>query len=238
VLEIREALKLALAAKRDSNCMVVDVTTFTREALVVFLSMARGLCDGIAARLYYATPRDYGLWLSRGFGGVRNIMGFAGFQYATRPTLLVVLSGFESERTTNLIGEYEPSLVLLGLGEDKGPTHLGARNLLEQQLALARQDTETFGFPLYSASGCAMRLEEVVQKYHATHNIVLAPMSTKLSTVGTLLFAERHPAVQLVYCVPGEYNASGYSTGIGDIYVDELQPKHARSSADSCTTCD
>jgi hypothetical protein len=54
------------------------------------------------------------------------------------------------------------------------------------------------------------------------NNVVVAPMSTKPSTLGALLLAEEHPEVQITYCVPGEYNVRDYSSGAEALFVDGL----------------
>jgi hypothetical protein len=49
-------------------------------------------------------------------------------------------------------------------------------------------------------------------------------MSTKLSTLATMLYAERHPETAIVYGVPGEYNTKSYSVGTDEIFVETIPP--------------
>jgi hypothetical protein len=53
-------------------------------------------------------------------------------------------------------------------------------------------------------------------------NIVVAPQSTKLSTIGAWKASHPHFEIQMTYSVPGEYNYKSYSTGIQDIYIDKI----------------
>jgi hypothetical protein len=154
---------------------------------------------------------------------IRNIMGFAGTQLPALPTVLVILSGFEPERTTRVIEEHEPSKVLLGIGNPPTDKSFLERNVKEQQkLILARQDVERFDFPADSVVACASRLEEIIAKYVGAYNIIIAPMSTKVSTLAAMIVAEHHSDIQLTYCLPGEYNVDSYSKGVKMVLSEEL----------------
>ncbi len=207
-----------------SGSISLDCTAFTRESLLVFVSLLQTLWPGTNIRLFYASADDHGSWLSRGFRCIRNVSGLGGLPRANRQTTLVVLSGFEPFRTQKLIEEHEPVRVLLGVGDPATSKQFLDRNMVEQQLLLARQDVRDFRFPVggvYEALEC---LRKVVHDYAET-NLVFAPMSTKFSTIATYLLAEEFPDAQISYCVPGEYNIDGYSIGVGNFYQDLLKPK-------------
>ena len=200
----------------------VDTTTFTRESLVVGCALFRRHFTGGRFRLLYTAPEKHGEWLSRGYRGVRNMMGFPGCQVPGAPMILVVLSGFEPERTMRAIEEHEPSRVLLGIGNPPTTGAFLERNLREQELVLARQDVERFEFPVDSVAECVRELTSVVGPELLRGNVVIAPMSTKLSTVAAMIVAENHPSIQLTYCVPGEYNTESYSVGASRVFVEDL----------------
>ncbi len=200
----------------------LDCTTFSRESLFTTASMMRAAYGDISINVLYASAMDHGGWLSRGHRMLRNIVGFSGVHYPSRPTVVVVLSGFEPERTRKIIEEHEPSLVLLGVGDPPTDRSFLERNLADHKLVLSRQEVISFKFPAANILGCAKVLAGIVETYLSTHNIVLAPMSTKLSTLGALIVAERHPEIQVTYCVPGEYNVDEYSTGVRTLYSESL----------------
>lgn len=206
---------------KDVN-ITLDTTTFTRETLSTIILMLHTHYLAARLRAIYISPEDHGKWLSRGFRHVRNVMGFAGIQRSNRPTLLVALSGFEPERTAKIIQEHEPNKVLLGMGMPPTTKKFLERNKNEQKLILARQDVEQFPFPAGSIANCWKALEDIIRPYLDTHNIVLAPMCTKLSTIGAILLAENHPEIQITYCLPGEYNLQHYSSGASTIYIEEV----------------
>jgi hypothetical protein len=201
--------------------ITIDVTTFTRESLLTALELIRAHYPGIRIRTLYSIAGSYGPWLSRGYRDIRNIIGFPGMQKPTLPTLLIVLSGYEPERVLNLIEEYEPKKVLLGIGTwPEGPPV--TRNVHEQRLILSRRDVEQFSFSADSIKICREQLEDLISHCLNRYNIVLAPLSTKPATLAALLVAERFPQVQIAYCLPGEYNTENYSTLATHLFVGEL----------------
>ena len=216
---------LTNGAGSKNRCITVDITTFNREALLVAIALLRDDIRNSRIRTLYVKPQGMGPWLSRGFRYMRNVMGFSGVQDPSRPTVLVVLSGFEPERTNKIIEMHEPARVLLGIGDPPTDEKFRQRNLDAQKLVRARQHTNEFVFPANDTEACSKALEKLVGPLIEHNNVVLAPMSTKLSTLATYLFAERHPEVQITYCVPGEYNISDYSHGSEQIFVGELPPK-------------
>ena len=104
--------------------------------------------------------------------------------------------------------------MLLGHGGTPTETDFLKRNREElDKLVLSQQDVENFIFPADCILNCADRLDEVIQPYLDDFNVVVAPMSTKLSTIAVYLVARRHPQIEVTYCVPGEYNIQSYSEG-------------------------
>ena len=219
---IRKAFVGILPGKMPAM-VTIDCTTFSREALIVCLAMLHSHFPGAQVRAAYVSPSVHGAWLSRGYRKVRSIVGFSGVQQPSLPSVLIVLSGFEGDRTLKLIEEYEPSRVLLGFGDPPTIPSFLERNLGEQKLVLGRTDVAEFRFPANSVSDCTAALEELIRPLLGSNNLVIAPMSTKLSTLAVLNVAERHREIQLAYCLPGEYNYFDYSTGTSRIFIENLK---------------
>lgn len=203
----------------DSANITVDITTFNREALLVLILLIRSRIKNPYIRSVYTSPINHGEWLTRGFRFIRNVLGFNGLQNSKLSNVLCLLSGFEPDRSLKIIEEHEPSQVLLGIADpptDKGFLH---RNIDEQKLIMARQGVCEFNFPAGDIAGSVSAIEDVLTPYFSNYNIVIAPMSTKPSTIASLIVAEKHQDIQISYCLPGEYNISNYSTGIKKIYI-------------------
>jgi len=221
-----EAIRKAFAEiipDKTPVTVTIDCTTFSREALIVCLAMLHSHWPDAQVRAAYVSPEVHGEWLSRGYRKVRSIVGFSGVQQASRPSVLIVLSGFEGDRTLKVIEEYEPSQVLLGFGDPPTNHSFLERNLSEHKLVLGRTDVRDFRFPANSISDCTIALEELIGPLLESCNLVISPMSTKLSTLAAFNVAERHREIQLAYCLPGEYNYSHYSTGTSLIFIEDLK---------------
>ena len=222
-LPLRDALaRGAPGLERDAPLITADITTFNRETLLTMMAVIRTQHPDARIRVTYVSPRDHGEWLSRGFRCVRSVIGFPGIQDPARAALLAVLSGFEPERTQKIIEQHEPTRVLLGIGDPPTSMRFLERNVAEQRLILARQEVTEFRFSADDIEKCLGSLERLVGPYVLSHNVTLAPMCTKLSTIAAFLFAERHPEVQVTYCVPGEYNVDDYSSGADSIFVADI----------------
>lgn len=219
-----DAIKSALVSvSAESDLKIsIDVTTFNRESLMVLLNLIYNRHQHPQTRILYISPNSHGEWLSRGHRGIRNIIGLTGLHQSSRPTVLILLSGFESDRALKLIEEFEPAKVLLGVGDPPTEERFLDRNIQEQTLILNRQDTNQFEFPANDISGSYECLSEIIKQELVESNVVVAPMSTKLSTVGAWRAARDHLEVQVTYSIPGEYNQEGYSEGIKDLYIDYI----------------
>lgn len=218
---IRESLQ-DCAKRHAVRTITLDATTFNREALLVTLGIMRTHFEDARIRIVYASPRAHGTWLSRGYRKVRSVIGFSGIQLAGRRNALVVLSGFEAERTIKIIEEQEPSRVLLGIGDPPTVPDFLERNISEHNLVLSRADVQRFGFPANSIHSCLAALEPMVLELLTEYNVILAPMSTKLSTIAVFSLAQKYPDFQVTYCLPGEYNYADYSVGVSRIFVEDL----------------
>lgn len=221
------ALKTAIAALPSGSDdlplrVTLDSTGFNREALLHLLILLWSMRAPLILRVFYCAPESHGDWLSRGYRKIRTVSGYPGVQQASKKLLLIGLSGYESDRILKIIDEYEPQKVLLGIGDPPIERIFLKRNIEEQNLILGRRDVERFSFPLNDLFGCVTALSDRFVRYRDEYNIVLAPMSTKFSTFAAFLAAAEHKHVQLVYCVPGEYNCEDYSRGVKGVQWEEV----------------
>jgi hypothetical protein len=68
--------------------------------------------------------------------------------------------------------------------------------------------------PARSVDGACRILEDIYEAYGSDYYLVVAPLGTKLQTLGVYLFAESRPDVQVTYAVPVFYNWEHYSSGV------------------------
>jgi hypothetical protein len=192
-----------------STC-VVDITTFTHEALLILLKILaikfnRSTCD---ISFVYAAANDYSVdepimskkWLTRGVGSVRSILGYASELNPTKATHLVILLGFEKERAKKLIDVFEPAKISLGLGRkltSVNEGHFITSRVNFKSLAIREEEAETFNFSCTNPDQTKKDLNKHIAKY-PEYNTIIATLNTKLSTLGAGLYSMDFPQYNFV----------------------------------------
>ncbi len=206
---------------------VIDITAFRREELLMLLEVLRGI-DSSKRRnceLVYVSAGDMADPLSGKVTQCRSVVGYAGEMWPSRPTRLVVLMGFEIPRARAIIEAYEPKYLVLGRGlrsESINETLSGKNDVFFKELASNYANIEsTFEFSARDPLKVVKELESSISNSERS-NVVLAPLHTKLSTIGVGLYAQRHRNVQVCYAEVGAYNEETYSTVGTSAYVFPL----------------
>ncbi|MES5099534.1 hypothetical protein ABUK73_15000 [Agrobacterium sp. BA1120] len=199
------------------NNAIIDVTAFRREELLMLLQVLRGIDSSKRrnCRLVYVTAGKMADPLSSKVTQCRSVVGYAGEIWPTRPTTLVVLMGFEIPRARAIIEAYEPRYLVLGRGRKNQSISEELSNMNDaffKELASNYSNIEnTFEFSARDPLLVADELQRAVPP-EVKSNIVVAPLHTKLSTIGVGLFAQRNKEVQVCYAEVGVYNEEAYST--------------------------
>lgn len=208
---------------------LVDITTFTHEALLILLRVLQlKLKTTDSLTFAYTTALEYSVgdkaedkWLSKGIGEIRSVLGYPGKIIPTRKLHLVILAGFEGERAERLIEEYEPSKVSLGLGDPNhsiSPDHYSVNKATHQKIAAKYTDVMQFNFSLLDPFKTKSAIEFHIRKVPG-HNVLIAPMNTKISTLGVALLAFEDDSIQLCYATAHQYNESNYSKPGSECYL-------------------
>lgn len=214
--------------------VLVDTTTFTHEGLLIltkFLNINKGKFSKLT--LAYVGASEYSLnesvveekWLTKGIKNIRSVLGYPGLLKPTIKNHLVVLFGFESERTRKLIEQFEFDKISLGFGSLKdsiNSDHFRINSERHSILLGYYPLAEKFEFSLTDPLETKQNLIEHLSKFK-NHNIVVAPMNTKLSTIGAALVAFELPQIQLCYVQASEYNLRGYSKPSEDCYLVNIE---------------
>ena len=96
-----------------SSYALVDCTTMPRDTLWTSLELLRQ--RGIATDYVYHQPQSYdSKWLSRDPGRPTLVYQLSGIATLGRPMCLLIVTGFDPERTRQLMWHYEPRVILLG----------------------------------------------------------------------------------------------------------------------------
>ncbi|GAB2546678.1 hypothetical protein [Spirosoma aerophilum] len=231
-IKIHKSL-LSIFSHKGLN-LFVDTTTFTHETLLVLLKIIclnktnfnKVIFGYVGAKDYsYNTVIDNDKWLSKGIKEIRTILGYPGYTDPTLKNHLIILFGFESERTEKLIEYYEFNKVSLGfvsLGNAIQSNHYKI-NYERHCLLLDRFPfAEKFEFSLIDPVVTKKNILALVQN-NSDYNSVVAPMNNKISTIGAGLAAIENADIQLSYAKPLLYNSKAYSISNGVVHYFKLR---------------
>jgi hypothetical protein len=214
--------KLLSSQFRDAEKnILIDISTFTHEALLIILRSVRTLIrPQDQVRFAYVPALEYSVgdidsekWLSKGIREIRSVIGYPGEVLPSRKIHLVVLVGFETERARAVIEAYEPSHISLGFSTEAKSTskkNFAANEFFHKKMMTLFPSSKSFTFSADDFLETAMALKSVVAS-QPEYNVVIAPLNTKVSTIGSGLAAIADDTIQLCYAQAELYNFDKYS---------------------------
>ena len=209
-------------SSEKSQHVVIDVSTFTHESLLILFAIGRYIFrSNDTIDFIYSTASDYSIgdnpdntWLSKGVKEVRSVLGYPGNLVPSRKTHLVILGGHEEYRAYGLIKELEPSLITIGYGdrlEESTAPHQTTNEKKVERLRSLVGDVISFEFSCYDPLLTEKKIGEILRNINGSYNTIIAPMNTKISTLGAALYSIKNQEVQLCYAQPEIYNYKKYS---------------------------
>lgn len=165
-------------------------------------------------------------WLSKGIKEIRTVIGYPGFSDPTRENHLLILFGFESDRTKRLIDEFEFLNVTLGFASKENSIQANHQciNADRHRELVEEYQTKTFEFSLIDVYTVKNSILQYLNSDELTEmNTVIAPMNNKISTIGAGLAAIENENIQITYAKANIYNVKGYCTPNNDVYLCELK---------------
>ncbi|SHJ40798.1 hypothetical protein SAMN02745146_3064 [Hymenobacter daecheongensis DSM 21074] len=226
--------RLSVLAKEEVRICVVDITTFTHEALLILLRVLTIVFHKSSCNItfVYAAAQEYSVgdpqskkWLTRGVGTVRSVLGYGGEMNPAKGIHLVILMGFEQERARKLVELFEPAKVSLGIGRKAtsvNESHYRINMFSFKNLAIRKEEVDKFNFSCTSPDQTRKDLRRHISKY-TDYNTVIVTLNTKLSTIGAGLYCVESPQTQICYVPANLYNVKGYSSPDDSCYVYTLE---------------
>lgn len=224
-----------LLEKKIRN-ILVDISTFTHEGLLITLKYLDLYKEDYQSLIIaYVCAKEYSInehdshkkWLSKGIKRVNSILGYPGNINPSKKNHLIILFGFEEERTLKLIHELDYEDISLGFGnpeESIAHEHFEINRDRHEKLLQQLPNAQKFIFSLRDPQKTYIELLKQAEVF-VDYNIVIAPMNNKLSTLGAGLAALRNPHIQLCYAKANEYNVKGYSSPSDSCYIFYLDLK-------------
>ena len=213
--------------------ILVDITSFTHEALLIFMAICNQFLDDAQIDYAYSNASVYASentdceeqWLSRGIKEVRSVLGYAGDIKPLNKTVMIMMVGYECERAWQVIDSVSPEELIITYNDASGSTDqtngdasLIHANLLKD-LAAYYQNVKQYMIPSNNPFKTEKELEKVISEIEPDVNIIIAPMNNKLATFGAGLIALKKPEIQLCYAPATYYNTSSYSNSGDSCYI-------------------
>ena len=228
------------AALRESSITnrtcLIDISTFTHESLLILFKLLviyKKVNDKIFIAYTNAAEYNPGVpdekkWLSYGVREVRTVLGYPGEIVPSKESHLIILVGYEHERASELIRAFEPDVLSLGHGKSGTQTAVQHHQTNQHFFGLVRQavathpGVNTFEFSCNDPIATKLSILEQIARYPGRNHII-APMNTKLSTIGAGLVAIEDSKIQICYAEPLQYNYRNYSSPGEDCYLLEFE---------------
>ncbi len=199
--------------------LVIDVTTFTREVLLILIKAInqKSYIEKSNIYLVYTPAKDYPCdWLTKGIRNIRSIFGYSGMALPSKKLMLIVLNGFESERTEEIINSFEPNAILLGSPSSEDSINNELNSISKAKCEHIKYKylsniKEEFEFSCIVLDKTINVLEKLITQYGEEYNIVISPLNNKVSTVATAIVALKNDNVQVCYASANQYNINDYS---------------------------
>lgn len=224
----------SISAKAKKISVLLDITTFTHETLMVCLKVMRINSKIRRVTCVYVTASEYcpgyqisNKWLSRGCKNVHPILGYPGMLLPSLRTHLIVIVGYEYNRAFEMISALEPNSISLVYGSpddaltEKDKEANSIFNDLIKQMAFEFSNIESSTIPCGNPNQTSLELQKIYD-CHDNDNIIVVPMNNKMSTLGVELSTRKNERVQICYAPAVVYNEANYSIPGKDCYIFEL----------------
>ena len=223
--------ELSIEKKRSKHTVLVDVTTFTHEELLICMKILLSskkiknvICVYNNAAEYCAGVEIGKKWLSQGAKLVHPVLGYPGMIFPTKKTHLIIIAGYEYSRAFSVIADVEPTSISLVYGssissltEKDKEANAFFKNVVSE-MAFEYNNIEELEIPCNDPDAIANGLKQIYEQ-HRHMNILVVPMNSKMSTLGVIKSLEGEESPQVCYAPALLYNELNYSCPGQDCYI-------------------
>lgn len=230
-----EITKAVNSASNKKLNVLVDITTFTHEILLICLKVLllnnrvqTITCVYINASEYCPGVELKNKWLSQGCENIHSVLGYPGMLLPSQKDHLVVIVGYEYNRAFEMISALEPNSITLVYGEvneaitEKDREANSVFKQLIEQMAFEFNNIKSVNLPCNNPEKISEGLQELYNQ-HENDNIIVVPMNNKMSTVGVALSVRNNERVQICYAPAVVYNELNYSSPGKDCYIFKIK---------------
>lgn len=208
-------LKDLVVTFNGDDKIVLDISTMSRNLIWALLFFIKEKVPSLD--IIYHQPHKYANeWLCRDAELPRLLFKHSGIVSIEKQTLLVIVTGFDVERTKQLVYFYNPGKVILLIQK---PNRLddNKRNTSELHADECRKiglKVDVEPIDCYDDDWGYNVIEKVVKDNLSSYNIIISSLGPKLSAVSVYKTYLKHPEIALTYIPCKEYNVK-YCEGIG-----------------------
>lgn len=232
LVKLKEVLK-----NRDlsEGRITIDITTFTKQYLLVLLNSIRQDYSSASIRILY-TPGYYKVSpshpektaLSWGVKEIKPVPGFLGNCLPWQDDILVLFLGYEGERAFQIMQKLEPQKTLAVLPNPPSypyadrPTYSLNRKILSR----SKDEVERYEANPLDPENTRDLLLKLSKNYEDEKrcNLIISPLCTKIQTLGILLFfwTKKDTNAQVIYASPFWYNEKKYTSGFPNYVLEYI----------------
>ena len=194
----------------DEPYVTLDISGFTKIYLLQLLYFIVAEQNLGIPRIIHTTQSYMPTKLTRGVEQITTVANFFGTVSFEKQTLLVLLLGFEPERSLSVWKHFNPARTIALISN---PPRDGQTDYLEyaqknNAFLLSQPNVELRDVPPDDPYNVRNVLEGIYHEVRDVSNVVVGPFGTKPQTIGVFLFCLEHPKVQVVYSYPSSYTRS------------------------------
>ena len=218
-IENSQSLKLCINELESDAVVHIDITTMPRDIIWTLLFFLNQRSNQVLIR-YYQPKSYHDTWLSKEPYSPRLLLKHSGIIELGKPQCVVIITGFDGERTRQIVSKFEPQKVVLCVqkGEQYDNTHRNEVSLHESICkSVGVNDIYSVEMDCYGEDFGEAVICNVLSSL-TDHNVILASFGPNPSAIGVYKAYQHHTEVALCYVPCKEYNKD-YCQGIGDLLV-------------------
>lgn len=217
--ENSEQLISLLNELKTNDIVHIDITTMPRDIIWTLLFFLNQHSNHVLIR-YYKPESYHDTWLSKEPLSPRLLLKHSGIIELWKPLCVVIITGFDEERTRQIVSKFEPQKVVLCIqkGEQFNNTN---RNISSCHELICKNvgvsDISFVEIDSYGADFGEKTIDDVISSL-SNFNIIISSFGPKPSAIGVYMAYQKHQEVALCYVPCKEYNKD-YCKGIGPLYT-------------------
>jgi len=210
ITELKNVWKQCKPKNSEGLSITIDISGFTKIYLLELLHyLVTDLNLGIP-RMLHTTQKYLPTKLTQGVSQITTIPNFFGSPSLEKETILILLLGFEPERSLAVWKQFNPSKTIALI---TSPARNGKLDYVKyaqenNSYLLLQPSVEVRNVPSDNPYAVKNALEAIYSDTRGLFNMVIGPFGTKPQVVGVFLFCLEHPKVQVVYSFPVKYTKS------------------------------